>query len=67
MWESDPDMCPTDAAEASILKIFLDKEAPKRVRLIDHTDLPRTWISSNENTTKAGPTYRPYGPDAGLT
>ena len=31
-------MCPTDVAEASILRIFLDKEAPKRVRLIDHTD-----------------------------
>ena len=29
MWESDPDMCPTDVAEVSVLKIFLSKAAPK--------------------------------------
>ena len=67
MRESDPDTRSTVAAEDSILKIFWNKEAPKEGLTYRPHGFPRTWISLNEITIKGGPTYRPYGQDAGLT
>ena len=55
-----------DAAEASILRIFWNKVAPKGGPTCRPYGFSGTWISLNEITIKAGPTYRPHGQDAGF-